>query len=182
MNKNGMQYIVVQGRTPQDGSKALEALVIFPAWVSPTLVCAGMSGRVIELTDGSIKQQGALPYGESEVLAGLAIGVAPLAEPTANIPPICEDAYREGIQAERDRLIKWLEDKGHTKPSTMAPAEWLLAAMEAYKEANTPTDAAVEDTYREDHMQRALDQRDQEIERLRLLLAGIRRLAKKGKA
>lgn len=71
MKNNGMQYIVVQGRMPQDGSKALEALVIFPAWVSATLMCAGVSGRVIELTDGSIKESGPVPMSEAEVLEGL---------------------------------------------------------------------------------------------------------------
>lgn len=69
---NGMQYIVVQGRQPQDGSTPLEALVIFPAWVSATLMCAGVSGRVIELTDGSIKEGGPMAGGsEAELLEAI---------------------------------------------------------------------------------------------------------------
>lgn len=131
----GMQYIVVQGRQPQDGSKALEALVIFPAWVSATLMCAGVSGRVIELTDGSIKQQGRVSLDEAETLEAL------------------------------------LEDEAMNAESQGATPE--PAAAQARIEELTEVNYT---------QQRELAAQDKEIERLRLLLAGIRRLAKKGKA
>lgn len=55
-----MKFIVIQGRMPQDGSKAATARIIFPDWLSPTLVCAGIIGRVQELTDGNILEGGKL--------------------------------------------------------------------------------------------------------------------------
>lgn len=58
---SGMQYAVLQGRMPQDGSKPDTALILFPAWVSATLLCAGVCGRVIELTDGSIIEGAVIP-------------------------------------------------------------------------------------------------------------------------
>lgn len=66
--KDQMQYIVIEGRKPQDGAKPTQALLILPKWISPTLACAGIVGRVIELTDGNIIEQGALPVGEQETL------------------------------------------------------------------------------------------------------------------
>lgn len=66
-----MQYIVIEGRKPQDGAKPAQALLILPKWISPTLACAGIVGRVIELTDGNVIEQGALPMGEQEILAEL---------------------------------------------------------------------------------------------------------------
>lgn len=56
-----MKYIVIQGRAPQDGSEARKALFVCPSWLSSTLVCAGIVGRVIELTDGNILEEGELP-------------------------------------------------------------------------------------------------------------------------
>lgn len=64
-----MQYIVIEGRKPQDSSKPTRALLILPKWVSPTLACAGIVGRVIELTDGNVIEQGLLPSGEQDLLA-----------------------------------------------------------------------------------------------------------------
>lgn len=69
--KDQMQYIVIEGRKPQDGAKPTQALLILPKWISPTLACAGIVGRVIELTDGNVIEQGALPMSEQEVLAEL---------------------------------------------------------------------------------------------------------------
>ena len=55
-----MKYIVIQGRAPQDGSEARKALFVCPSWISSTLVCAGVVGRIIELTDGNILEEGEL--------------------------------------------------------------------------------------------------------------------------
>lgn len=53
-----MKYIVIQGRMPQNGDTAKTARITFPDWISPTLVCAGIIGRVQELTDGGILEGG----------------------------------------------------------------------------------------------------------------------------
>lgn len=119
-----MKYIIIEGRMPQDGSKAIQALVMFPKWMSPTLVCAGITGRVIEMTDGSIVETGNVPMSEAETLEGLRIDAAtdlesqqeqelqatgsltPSAELPNSDPHAVDNAYREGMQANRDALTK----------------------------------------------------------------------------
>lgn len=71
MSNKSMQYLVIQGRAPQDGSEPAKALILCPAWMSATLVCAGITGRIIEMTDGSIVEGRVIDAegGEEELLA-----------------------------------------------------------------------------------------------------------------
>ena len=153
--KDQMQYIVIEGRKPQDGAKPTQALLILPKWISPTLACAGIVGRVIELTDGNVIEQGALPMGEQEVLAELredarsdaesqmeiddrheqelrAEGVtAPAVRPTpgaADAAQQRDDAYREGMQAMRSKVAELLLPFG--MPSDAKVPNWLKEQLE----------------------------------------------------
>ena len=115
-----MKYLVIQGRAPQDGSAARTALILCPSWMSSTLVCAGIVGRVIELTDGNIIEECILPHegGEEELLQEIrndlyGEGVAhpatnpfttpePTAEATEQTPPANQDVpgYAEPVVAQ----------------------------------------------------------------------------------
>lgn len=94
-----MKYIVIKARDPQDGSAALQARVIFPDWMSPTLVCAGIIGRVQELSDGGIIEEGSTVEHS-------------------------DDAYREGMQAARNNVQQVLHVLGMPE-GTEKPMEWL---------------------------------------------------------
>jgi hypothetical protein len=200
MTNKAMQYIVVQGRQPQDGSKPVEALVIFPAWVSATLVCAGMSGRVIELTDGSIKKSGRIPLGEDEMLTGLLIDEAANLESQQEAPSpvatlsvgVTTVRYEEDVQriAELEGQLKIAQDNlEHTVNYMNEGCTCGRAPNPKMRPVPNPTPAdyaelrgRVEELTDVNHQQqRELAAQDQELERLRTLLAGIRRLAKKGK-
>jgi hypothetical protein len=140
-----MKYIVIEGRMPQDGSKAQQALILFPKWMSPTLVCAGITGRVIEMTDGSVIDTGDTLMTEEQVFAGLVIG--DLAQeagapeefpepPTVEMPPQTatdaaqqrDDAYREGMQAMRTKLAELLLPFG--MPTDAKVPNWLKEQLE----------------------------------------------------
>lgn len=73
------RYILVRARKNQDGSPAVEARITFPSWMSDTLVCAGITSRFIELSDGNIVERGDVPDANN-----------------------VEDAYRQGMQKFRD--------------------------------------------------------------------------------
>lgn len=125
-----MKYLVIEGRAPQDGSAAKRALILCPKWMSSTLVCAGIVGRVVELTDGNIIEEGNVPMSEQECLEGLRLDaaadlesqqedVSDFAEPTHQgprpelpntDPHAADDAYRQGMQATREVLRKELQE------------------------------------------------------------------------
>ena len=229
-----MKYIVIEARKPQDGSPARQALVMFPDWMSATLVCAGITGRIIEMTDGGIKESGALEITEQEVLTAALIGGFP--SPTTSEQTPCDvtqqrdEAYREGMQAMRDTLMTALTDAGFVQPEGVKFVPWLLsqlqelaqfrinppefkggASRQAYDETLAKLQAAEDnldawrdaagdnpsirqyfdtETGRLAKLSAAIDASEsnrvaeltEEIDRLRTLLAGIRRMAKKGKA
>lgn len=95
MTNNSMQYLVIQGRAPQDGSEPAKALILCPAWMSATLVCAGITGRIIEMTDGSIVEGRVIEAegGEEELLAEIRAEFEDEELPAA--PPVVEAAYQE---------------------------------------------------------------------------------------
>lgn len=153
--KDQMQYIVIEGRKPQDGAKPTQALLILPKWISSTLACAGIVGRVIELTDGNVIEQGAVFMGEQETLDSLRIDisqnsesqfktddrheqelqaegvVAPAVRPTpgaADAAQQRDDAYREGMQATRDKLAGLLLQFG--MPTDAKVPNWLKEELE----------------------------------------------------
>lgn len=148
--KDQMQYIVIEGRKPQDGAKPAQALLILPKWISPTLACAGIVGRVIELTDGNVIEQGAVFMGEQETLDSLRIDIrqdsesqqepsadfassrAEAMEPTPQAPADAaqqrDDAYREGMQATRDKLAGLLLQFG--MPTDAKVPNWLKEELE----------------------------------------------------
>ena len=150
--KDQMQYIVIEGRKPQDNSKPAQALLILPKWISPTLACAGIVGRVIELTDGNIIEQGAVYMGEQETLENLRIDiqqdlesqletddrheqelraegvVAPVAATDEAEPNALDNAYREGMQATRDKLAGLLLQFG--MPTDAKVPNWLKEQLE----------------------------------------------------
>lgn len=150
-----MKYIVIQGRMPQNGEKAKTALIMFPAWVSPTLVCAGVTGRIIELTDGNIIEQGNAPMSEQEVLDGLRIDAAADLEsqaepaPTASTSDIHPDlnalllkfgakpgaAYLEFLQAELEELAQFRKDR----PETLKQLQLAHDTIEDFGGFPTPT-------------------------------------------
>lgn len=152
-----MQYIVIEGRKPQDGAKPTQALLILPKWISPTLACAGIVGRVIELTDGNVIEQGAVFMGEQETLESLRIDIeqdsesqqeptadfassraeamepieAPAVRPTpgaADAAQQRDDAYREGMQATRNKLAELLLPFG--MPANAKVPNWLKEQLE----------------------------------------------------
>lgn len=91
------RYIIIRARRNQDGSEAVQARITFPAWMSETLVCAGITSRFIELSDGNIVERGEMPNYDD-----------------------AENAYREGLQRFRDEATRRMEqakseayDKGH---------------------------------------------------------------------
>lgn len=155
--KDQMQYIVIEGRKPQDNSKPTQALLILPKWISPTLACAGIVGRVIELTDGNIIEQGAVPMDEQGVLEALREDMqldaesqqepvvdftpsraeamepieVPAVRPTpgaADVAQQRDDAYREGMQATRDKLAGLLLQFG--MPAGAKVPNWLKEQLE----------------------------------------------------
>lgn len=149
--KDQMQYIVIEGRKPQDGAKPTQALLILPKWISPTLACAGIVGRIIELTDGNVIEQGLLPCGEGELLENIredaesqmetddrheqelrAGGVAaPAVRPTPGAAAAAQqrdDAYREGMQAMRSKVAELLLPFG--MPSEAKVPNWLKEQLE----------------------------------------------------
>lgn len=156
--KDQMQYIVIEGRKPQDGAKPAQALLILPKWISPTLACAGIVGRVIELTDGNVIEQGLLPGGEQDLLAEIRADMlentelqqaepttdfassraeaaepieAPAVRPTpgaADVAQQRDDAYREGMQATRDKLAGLLLQFG--MPAGAKVPNWLKEQLE----------------------------------------------------
>lgn len=153
--KDQMQYIVIEGRKPQDGAKPAQALLILPAWISPTLACAGIVGRVIELTEGNVIEQGLLPGGEQEMLDSLRIDISQDSEsqqePSADFAPSRAEAmepieaarptpgaadaaqqrdyaYREGMQAMRSKLAELLLPFG--MPSDAKVPNWLKGQLE----------------------------------------------------
>lgn len=155
--KDQMQYIVIEGRKPQDGAKPTQALLILPGWISPTLACAGIVGRVIELTDGNVIEQGAVFMGEQETLDSLRIDIrqdlesqqeqipdlaasraeamepieAPAVRPTpgaADAAQQRDDAYREGMQATRNKLAELLLPFG--MPANAKVPNWLKEQLE----------------------------------------------------
>lgn len=101
MTDKSMQYLVIQGRAPQDGTEPTKALILCPAWMSATLVCAGITGRIIEMTDGSIVDGRVLPYtgGEEELLAEIRAEFEEEELPAA--PPVVEAAYQEAERQTR---------------------------------------------------------------------------------
>lgn len=177
----GMQYAVLQGRMPQDGSKPDTALILFPAWVSATLLCAGICGRVIELTDGSIIEGAVLPHdgteqdlldeirselgGAQQRVTELALARAeamePAPPPAPHVKPEPDENAPEFKQLLQDGLDKIEEQRNN------------IAELR---------DRVEELTGVNHQQQRELAAQDQELERLRTLLASIRRMAKKGKA
>lgn len=154
--KDQMQYIVIEGRKPQDGAKPAQALLILPKWISPTLACAGIVGRVIELTDGNVIEQGAVFMGEQETLDSLRVDISQDSESQletddrheqelqaegvtapvvatgsfaeANIAQQRDDAYREGMQAARTSIVKRFTE--HGMPEGAGMGEWFKAQME----------------------------------------------------
>jgi hypothetical protein len=132
-----MKYIVIQGRMPQDGSKARTALFVYPSWISSTLVCAGVVGRVIELTDGNILEEGGLPECATEesflqIMEEMRDSITPSeATPAAthikaSIDP--DDAYREGNQAMRVAIQKTMIDLG--MPEDAKPGVWMKEQLD----------------------------------------------------
>lgn len=153
--KDQMQYIVIEGRKPQDGAKPAQALLILPKWISPTLACAGIVGRVIELTDGNVIERGAVFMGEQETLDSLRIDISQdlesQQEPSADFAPSRaeatepieaarptpgaadaaqqrDDAYREGAQAVRTAMAKRFTE--HGMPEGAGMGKWFKAQME----------------------------------------------------
>lgn len=133
--KDQMQYIVIEGRKPQDGAKPTQALLILPKWISPTLACAGVVGRVIELTDGNVIEQGLLPSGEQDLLAEIRADMLENAEsqqePTAALPNVdphvADNAYREGMQAARAGMRSSIVQFGAPESGLL---NWLKCELE----------------------------------------------------
>lgn len=161
--KDQMQYIVIEGRKPQDGAKPTQALLILPKWISPTLACAGIVGRVIELTDGNVIEQGALPMGEQEVLAELREDARSDAESQMETDdrheqelqaegvtaPVASDLTDEAIDALAESMpggvLGFMKDWGYRQFAREVQAR-CTAPDTAYKQGeNTPLD----DAYRE---------------------------------
>jgi hypothetical protein len=144
-----MKYIVIQGRLPQDGSEAKTALIMFPDWVSPTLVCAGVIGRVQELTDGGIIEQGNAPTSEQEVLAGLRPnGFNPLLVAPAPPQPTDLDAllvefgaeigdcYMSFLRGELEELAQFRKDR----PETLAQLQLAHDTIENFNGWKPPVE------------------------------------------
>ncbi len=140
-----MKYIVIEARAPQDGSPAKTALLMFPKWISSTLVCAGIVGRVIELTDGNIIEEGDMPVDEETCLETIREKAAADAElqqekelpltgsegRAAGLPstdPVAvEDAYREGMQKQRTLMAETFTKHGMPQGTPMG--EWITAEL-----------------------------------------------------
>lgn len=158
-----MQYIVIEGRKPQDGAKPARALLILPKWISPTLACAGIVGRVIELTDGNIIEQGAVYMGEQETLESLRIDIEQDSESQMETddrheqelqaegvaapvlsnedPHIADAAYRQGMEAQRNAILGDMSRAG--MPPNTRPMDWvqgLVAELAELKNPPAPVD------------------------------------------
>lgn len=155
-----MKYLVIQGRAPQDGSAARTALILCPSWMSSTLVCAGIVGRVIELTDGNIIEECVLPHegGEEELLDEIrndlyGEGAAhPATNPFSAPEPTAEVTEADTAAVQQSAVDSQLE----TTPVEYSTEQHPIAANHvsldtAPSPLQTPTDAAQQrdDAYRE---------------------------------
>lgn len=203
----GMQYAVLQGRMPQDGSKPDTALILFPAWVSATLLCAGICGRVIELTDGSIIEGAVIPAEGTEQdlldeirseLGGAQQRVTDPAPARAEgmEPPLVQATCVHGepgpcdicnTPKQRYAEGRELEQAYEEALSNIAELEANLDAWRTAANANTSLILNYGDTgiikgigINVESLA-SVQIRDQEIDKLRGLLKNIRRLSKQGK-
>lgn len=145
-----MKYLILQARRPQDGTPPLEALILLPKWMSSTLVCAGITGRITEMSDGNIVEEGNLCWTE-EALRHDAKGAvvktlgdvpkvvlphppstdAPLLrakdyKPAGELDP--DNAYREGMQATRKSVTEAFIKLG--MPEDASPLQWVTKQLE----------------------------------------------------
>lgn len=172
--KDQMQYIVIEGRKPQDGAKPAQALLILPKWISPTLACAGIVGRVIELTDGNVIEQGAVPMGEREMLYNLREDAHSDAESQQDLAASIGDIpVATGVGLDRVIEQRQQADEFHYsqqwellnslteafgRPAGSACLEWLRVELtDLERGRTTPPQAAADvaqqrdDAYREGH-------------------------------
>jgi hypothetical protein len=158
-----MKYLVIEGRAPQDGSPAKRALILCPEWMSSTLVCAGIVGRVVELTDGNIVEEGVLPGSEEAVLEEIREDAAAdlesqqeFEEPPAvdmpqapnTDPHATDDAYRQGMQKVRTRLAELLLPFG--MPADAKVSNWLKEQLEELAQLRATPAPIPEDGFNSD--------------------------------
>lgn len=176
-----MKYIVIQGRMPQNGGTAKTARILFPDWLSPTLVCAGIIGRVQELTDGNILEGGkveehieryaeiigkgvladdigewvryedhvllmaalrdALQAAEAErdALHLSALENVDTRTPVIQSAATADDAYREGMQAQRNSILGDMSRAG--MPPDTRPLDWINGLVVKLQAAEDNLDA-----------------------------------------
>lgn len=134
-----MKFIRIEGRMSQNGSVAPQAVIIFPGWMSPTLVCAGITGRVIELTDGSVIEEGTLPNEctEADFLAAIKKANEPSdPEPTPEIEPAPEGVEVYDVKEYWDKLNGILTEFGC--PPETSRLGWIreqLEKLDAWRDA-----------------------------------------------
>lgn len=131
--KDQMKYLVIEGRAPQNGSAAKRALILCPKWMSSTLVCAGIVGRVIELTDGNIIEEGNVPMSEQECLEGLRLDAAADLESQQEEAPDFAESRAEGMEPPANQS---------TPGYALAPGDFAESRAEGMEPAQTPADAA----------------------------------------